>query len=103
MSGSISDSQTWKKQTYVQRSKGQANSLLLGHRTSLSLQTDTSRQPSLNFDLPSANAETPWQCRAGSIALRLEGDIVFYALGTGEYDELNCKCEIIAVSAMRVC
>ncbi len=33
--------------------------------------------------------------------MRLEGDIVFYALGTGEYDELNCKCEISAVSAMR--
>lgn len=30
--------------------------------------------------------------RAGTIALRSEGDIVFYALGTGEYDELNCKC-----------
>ena len=66
------------------------------------MQTDTSRQPSLNFDLPSANAETSWRCRAGSIALRLEGDIVFYALGTGEYDELNCKCEISVVSAMLV-
>lgn len=53
MSGSISDLQTWKKQTSVQRFKGQANSLLLGHRTSLNLQTDTSRQPSLNFDLVS--------------------------------------------------
>jgi len=35
--------------------------------------------------------------------LRLEGDIVFYALGTGEYDELNCKCEVSAVSIMGAC
>ena len=32
--------------------------------------------------------------RAGTIALRSEGDIVFYALGTGEYDELNCEAAV---------
>ncbi|DBA87000.1 TPA: hypothetical protein ACH3X2_000380 [Trebouxia sp. C0005] len=36
--------------------------------------------------------------KAGSIALRLEGDIVFYALGTGEYDELNLAETIRAIS-----
>lgn len=30
-------------------------------------------------------------CRAGTIVLRLEGDVILYALGTGEFDELNCE------------
>lgn len=31
--------------------------------------------------------------RAGTIVLRLEGDVILYALGTGEYDELNCRSQ----------
>ena len=38
--------------------------------------------------------------RAGTVALRLEGDVVFYALGTGEYDELNCKCTLHLVCSV---
>lgn len=32
--------------------------------------------------------------------MRSEGDIVFYALGTGEYDELNCKSCVMLVTAL---
>lgn len=50
--------------------------------------------------LPGALDESEFADRykAGTIALRLEGDIVFYALGTGEYDELNLAETIRAVS-----
>lgn len=33
--------------------------------------------------------------RAGAIVLRFEGDVILYALGTGEYDELNCRSSVV--------
>lgn len=49
--------------------------------------------------LPGASEESEFADRykAGTVALRLEGDVVFYALGTGEYDELNLAEAIRAI------
>lgn len=39
--------------------------------------------------------------------LRLEGDVILYALGTGEYDELNCEdlslkcCSLLCVCSLK--
>ena len=64
------------------------------HQKSLNSQTSTSRPITIEASLhpvPKSNAISA-ACRAGTIVLRLEGDVVLYALGTGEYDELNCEC-----------
>ncbi|KAL0037359.1 hypothetical protein WJX79_003804 [Trebouxia sp. C0005] len=62
--------------------------------------SQTAFQRASEFLITGASDESEFADRykAGSIALRLEGDIVFYALGTGEYDELNLAETIRAIS-----
>ena len=55
------------------------------------------RRPSQLFRLNSAaRASIAFMCfcSGGVIAVRAESDLVLYGLGTGEYDELNCKANI---------
>ena len=33
------------------------------------------------------------QCRDTAVAFRKEGDLVYFAVGSGEYDELNCESD----------